>query len=116
MTTPPEVHVEFTPYFLSVIKKLQKKYPHVSADLQPLVQQLEQGATPGDQVTGVGFTVYKMRLKNSDVAKGKSGGYRVIYYVRTPAFIALLTIYAKTEQADMSAEEIRHWINDLRLS
>jgi len=35
----------------------------------------------------------KVRLRNSDAQRGKSGGYRVIYYLKTKAKIILVTIY-----------------------
>jgi hypothetical protein len=34
------------------------------------------------------------------------GGYRIIYQVVTPQVISLLLIYAKSDQADVAAEEI----------
>jgi mRNA-degrading endonuclease RelE of RelBE toxin-antitoxin system len=51
--------------------------------LKTLVNQLEQGETPGDQIQGTGHSVYKVRLPNTDAQRGKSGGYRVIYYLKT---------------------------------
>jgi hypothetical protein len=44
--------------------------------------------------------------------KGKSGGYRLIYYVQTSTGIILLTIYAKSEQVDIAAEEIQEIIEE----
>ena len=63
--------------------------------------------TPGDKIPGVRFDVYKVRARNSDSAKGKSGGYRIIYQRTLQASIILITIYSKTEQEDISPEEIR---------
>lgn len=57
-------------------------------------------------------TVYKVRVKNSDIPKGKSGGYRVIYYIKTPRQIILIAIYAKTEVADLQAEDIKRLVED----
>jgi hypothetical protein len=47
-----------------------------------------------------------LRVRNSDIQKGKSGGYRLIYYVKTSTAIVLLTIYSKSEQEDIAAEEL----------
>ena len=52
---------------------------------------------------------------NSDILKGKSGGYRLIYYVKTATGIILLTIYTKSEQADIAADDIRDIISDYEL-
>ena len=56
--------------------------------------------------------VYKLRVRNSDIQKGKSGGYRLIYYVQTSTGIILLTIYAKSEQVDIAVEEIQQIIKE----
>ena len=45
-------------------------------------------------------------MKNSDKQKGKSGGYRLMYYLKTSANVLLLTIYSKSEQDDVSAEDL----------
>jgi mRNA-degrading endonuclease RelE of RelBE toxin-antitoxin system len=110
------LHIGFAPAFRKRLKDLRKKYPNVYADLQTLVTQLEQGENLGDQIQGIGYPVYKIRLKNSDLARGKSGGYRVIYYLKTTNFIVLLTIYAKTQQVDITVDEIRRLIKGYELS
>jgi mRNA-degrading endonuclease RelE of RelBE toxin-antitoxin system len=114
MNNPP-VLVEPTEYFEKVFKRLRKKYPHIGSDLKILTDQLEVGETPGDQIPNVKYPVYKVRLRNIDTQKGKSGGYRLIYYVRIKEHIILLTIYTKTEQTDISPEAIRHLIESCTL-
>jgi mRNA-degrading endonuclease RelE of RelBE toxin-antitoxin system len=49
----------------------------------------------GDQIPGVGYSVFKVRIKNSNNQKGKSGGYRFIYYLKTDTQILLITIYSQ---------------------
>ncbi len=105
--------VEYAAYFEHAAKRLKKKYPHISADLHPLVDQLEQGETPGDQVPGVRHPVYKVRLRNTDAARGKSGGYRVIYYLKLQDQIVLLTIYTKSEHSDIPIHLIQQIIDEL---
>lgn len=61
----------------------------------------------GDKVQGTDYTIFKVRIRNSDVSRGKSGGYCVIYYLKTPKAIILVTIYSKTEQSDVSPAKIR---------
>jgi mRNA-degrading endonuclease RelE of RelBE toxin-antitoxin system len=106
----PTVQVVAAPIFARFLKHLARKYRSIRQDLAPLLQQLENGETPGDQIQGVQYPVYKVRVKNSDVPKGKSGGYRVVYYVKTPKRLILLAIYAKTERVDIQPEHIRHMI------
>ena len=54
----------------------------------------------------------RYRVKNSDVQKGKSGGYRVLYYLKTETQILLITIYSKSDRSDMDAAEICQLLND----
>jgi mRNA-degrading endonuclease RelE of RelBE toxin-antitoxin system len=77
-----------------------------------MIEQLEQGELPGDQIPSIGYTVFKLRVRNSDIQKGKSGGYRLIYYVKTATAIILLTIYTKSEQVDMAVKDIQSIITD----
>jgi len=105
--------VEVSPYFQREALRLEKKYRRIFADIMLLAKQLIGGETPGDRVQEVTpFVVYKARVKNSDARKGKSGGYRVIYYIKTEERIILLTIYPKSELADISADEIRQIITE----
>ncbi len=104
--------VAYTPEFKRNLRQLAKKYRHIREDVQPTIDQLADGAKPGDQVTGVQHEVYKVRVGNSDARKGKSGGYRIIYHVKEGAAVVLITIYSKSDQADVSAAEIRRIIAD----
>jgi mRNA-degrading endonuclease RelE of RelBE toxin-antitoxin system len=112
MPNKPPVQVELADYFLKDLKRLYKKYPKVRTDVQAFVRLLETGETPGDQIPDVGYSVYKVRIQNSSAQRGKSGGYRIIYYVQTADSLILLTIYSKTERENLSTEEIRRIIKD----
>lgn len=89
------------------VKHLKRKYPAVTGQIRKLIDQLENDERPGDKVSGVGFDVYKVRLPNPSAQRGKSGGFRVIYYVQMADSVFLLKVYSKTEQADIRADEIR---------
>jgi mRNA-degrading endonuclease RelE of RelBE toxin-antitoxin system len=109
---PLPVEVRFTPEFKRNIRQLAKKYRRIKTDVQPLLDELGQGQTPGDQIPGVQYEVFKVRVRNSDIGKGKSGGYRVIYQRTTAGVIVLITIYSKTEQEDIAPADIRQVILD----
>lgn len=114
MNSDPE-HVSattllFTPEFKRNVRQLAKKYRRIKSDLEALFSDLEQGQTPGDQVPGVQYKVYKVRVKNSDNNKGKSGGYRVIYQHTDDGDIVFVTIYSKSEQSDIAVQGIRDMI------
>jgi mRNA-degrading endonuclease RelE of RelBE toxin-antitoxin system len=72
--------------------------------------QLQAGEILGDRIAGVKYQVFKVRLKNSNIQKGKSGGYRVIYYLKTDQGIILTTIYSKSDISDVSNETIEEAI------
>jgi mRNA-degrading endonuclease RelE of RelBE toxin-antitoxin system len=107
MTDRPLIQVEATRTFNRNLRTLVKKYRSIRKDVQPVIAQLEQGELPGDKISGVGHDVFKLRVRNSDNQKGKSGGYRLIYYVKTAVGIILLTIYTKSEQVDIAADDLR---------
>lgn len=108
----PLVNIFFTPEFKRNVRALAKKYPHIRSDVQPLIDQLQRGDWIGDQVQGTGYTIFKIRIRNSDISRGKSGGYRAIYYLKTQTAVILVTIYSKTEQSDISAAKIRKILSE----
>ncbi|MBD2485805.1 type II toxin-antitoxin system RelE/ParE family toxin [Planktothrix sp. FACHB-1365] len=112
MSEQPLIQVEVSPTFKRNIRTLAKKYRSIRNDIQPIIEQLERGELPGDQIPEVGYAVFKLRVRNSDIQKGKSGGYRLIYYIKTATAIILLTIYAKSEQVDIAADDIRSIIRE----
>ena len=112
MSEQPFIQVEASLTFHRNLRSLAKKYRNIRNDIQPVIEQLERGELLGDQISGIGYEVFKLRVRNSDIQKGKSSGYRLIYYVKTTNGIILLTIYTKSEQADIAADEIRSIIAD----
>jgi mRNA-degrading endonuclease RelE of RelBE toxin-antitoxin system len=111
MTSTPNKEIFFTGEFKRNLRQLAKKYRHIKTDIEPLINELAQGAIPGDKIPGVRFDVYKVRVANSDAVRGKRGGYRVIYQIPSNSDIVLITIYSKTEQDDIKIERIRDIIN-----
>jgi mRNA-degrading endonuclease RelE of RelBE toxin-antitoxin system len=109
---PPQVRVEFTLEFKRNLRALSKKYRHVRSDVQPVIEQLQAGNLVGNRIPGTRYTVFKVRIRNSDIPKGKSAGYRLIYQVKEPTLAVLVTIYSKLDQADISAKQIRRILTD----
>ena len=104
------IEVRFSAEFKKNLRRLAKKYRRIRKDVEPIIQRLQQGEILGDQVQGTAFHVFKVRVKNSDLKKGKRAGYRVIYYLQQAEKIMLITIYSKTEQPDLAAHQIRRLI------
>ena len=97
------MRVSYSDAFKRQVKRLSRKYRRIRADVEPLIEQLQAGETPGDQVQGVGYTVYKVRVRNTDAQRGRRGGYRIIYYLHDRDHVLLVAIYSKTEQGDVAA-------------
>lgn len=105
------IEILFSDDFKARLRLLAKRYRSIRNDLQPLIDDLQVGNFIGDQIPGTGYAVFKVRLKNSDIQKGKSGGYRVIYQLKDNTCILMLLIYTKSDQTDITANQIRDIIN-----
>lgn len=103
-------NIELTPRFKRDLRELTKRYRSIHKDIKPLIDRLQAGEIIGDRIAGIPYQVFKVRLKNSDIQKGKSGGYRVIYYVKTETSIILATIYSKSDFSDISNNIIENFI------
>jgi mRNA-degrading endonuclease RelE of RelBE toxin-antitoxin system len=87
--------VETGRHFEREIKRLKKRYASLPNDFAVLLDQLEAEGTVG---IPLGRNCYKIRLAIASKGKGKSGGARVITYVRVLAgVVTLLSIYDKSE-------------------
>ena len=83
------------PQFEPDVKTLGKKYHSLEADIEAFMESLEVNPIQGD---ALGQNRYKVRLKIASKGKGKSGGGRVITYLRiNEDELWLLTLYDKSE-------------------
>lgn len=110
MSSSFPIQVNVSDRFASEVRQLAKRYRRIRLDVQPIIDQLESGELPGDQIPGMNYRLFKVRVKNSDVQKGKSGGYRIIYYLKTEEQILLVTIYSKSDKPDITVDEVREII------
>lgn len=103
------VQVDLTPQFQQDLRDLAKRYRTIRSDIQTVIQEIQLGNFVGARLAGVGerYVVFKARVKNRDIQKGKSAGYRLIYQVESPTSVLLLTIYSKSDRQDISGKEIR---------
>jgi mRNA-degrading endonuclease RelE of RelBE toxin-antitoxin system len=105
----------FSRTFKRQLRDLAKRYRQIKSDLTPIIDQIQTGELIGDQISGTGFLVIKVRIKNSDIKKGKSAGYRLIYHPTSPSEVLLLSIYSKSDLDNISAEEIKEIIAEFYL-
>ena len=93
-----------TDNFERKVKKLSKKYKSLKADLEPVFDQLTSTPSLG---TAIGNDCYKIRVAISSKGRGKSGGARIITYVRyVKSTVYLIDIYDKSEKDIISEKEI----------
>jgi hypothetical protein len=92
------------PLFDKQVKRLAKKYPSLKSDLAKLINNLTDNPTQGKFL---GNNFFKIRLAVSSKGKGKSGGARIITFVKiVKATVYLVTIYDKTEKATITDKEL----------
>lgn len=102
------IKIDLTPEYKRNLRDLVKRYRNIRSDTQTVIKQLQAGNFLGDRIPGLGteFIIYKVRVRNSNIQKGKSAGYRLIYQIESSISILLLTIYSKSDRQDISAKEI----------
>lgn len=112
MTESLPIEIRLTPDFRKQVRKLEKRYRKLQSDLQPILMQIQMGEIIGDRLQGIDAEVFKVRIRNSDVNRGKSGGYRMIYWLKLPECIVLLDIYSKSDRDDVQTNIIQNIINE----
>ncbi len=70
--------VQYSTEFKRNLKPLYKKYPTIKNSLRILQEELAKNPYLGDSY---GDKIYKVRLADESKGKGKSGGFRVMYYL-----------------------------------
>lgn len=104
-------NVEAIPNFRKEAKRLIKKYPSLKRELVELFSVLQ--VTP-DHGTPIGKNCYKIRLSISSKGTGKSGGARIISHVYVEgSTVFLLSIYDKSEQQNVTTQQIMDWIKGI---
>jgi mRNA-degrading endonuclease RelE of RelBE toxin-antitoxin system len=106
------ITIQFTDVFKRQVRDLAKRYRKIKLDIQPIFEKLKNGELIGEQIQKTSYTVFKVRVKNSDIQKGKSGGYRVIYYVNSSTNILCILIYSKSEKDNVTTTEIKKVIQE----
>lgn len=106
--------VQLTASFKRSVKKLKRRYPHIKGDLQKGIELLLQTPQLGVIVPRSGG-VRKVRLSNSDAKRGKSGGYRLLYYLENHASqtLYLLFVYSKSDRASVTQRELKLLLDEL---
>jgi|SRR5690242_15476805 hypothetical protein len=97
--------------FEKEFKRLAKKFPSLKSDLLLLISDLENNPFQGVSL-GKGF--YKIRLKISSKGGGKSGGARIISFIKIiDRVVYLASIYDKSERSSISEKELKFLANQI---
>jgi mRNA-degrading endonuclease RelE of RelBE toxin-antitoxin system len=98
-------NVKSIPKFEKELKRLAKKYVSLKTEYIELVQSLKEKPNQG---IPLGNDCFKIRLAIASKGKGKSGGARVITYLKVSlTTVYLLTIFDKSEKEIIPDKELQ---------
>ncbi len=102
--------IELSANFKKEAKRLSKKYPSLKNELAKLFAELEENPTIGKSP---GNDIFKIRLAIASKNKVKSGGARVLSFVKvTQTSVLLFSIYSKGENDNLTDKQIQELIKD----
>ncbi|MCO5945782.1 type II toxin-antitoxin system RelE/ParE family toxin [Mucilaginibacter flavidus] len=103
-----------TPEFKRDLKPLVKKYKTLKNTITQLEQDLIENPFLGESY---GQGIYKVRISDGSKGKGKSGGFRVIYYHLSKTSeginMLLLNIFDKSETATIKKIDAVRQLKDV---
>lgn len=100
-----------TPNFAKELKSLAKRHTSIKADLIILSQLLIEMPTQGVEIFK---NCYKIRFAIKSKGKGKSGGGRLITFIKIQnESIYLLSVYDKSDRESISDHTLKYLLNDL---
>ena len=99
--------IKTIPRFEKDVEKLKKRFPKIKKDLLNLMNELSFNPEKG---VNLGDNIFKIRIPNSSIPIGKSGGFRVITYYKKDDILYFITIYSKTDQDNILTEKLKEII------
>jgi hypothetical protein len=98
-----KINITETSIFIKKTSRFLRKRKLLQKDLDTFVDDLLKDLDQGDVITGTGG-VRKIRLRSA--TSGKSGGFRICYYYNESRYtLYFITIYDKSEQSNITAQE-----------
>ena len=101
--------IETIPRFDKDVKKLKKRFPKIKDDLALLLDELSKNPQLGTHLEN---SIFKVRLQNSSIPTGKSGGYRIITYYVKDKVLYLVTMYSKKDTDTIITEKLKEIIKN----
>ncbi len=112
-----ENKIIYTNVFARDAKHLLRKFKTLETSLFGLEEKLLRNPRLGD---AYGSNIYKIRLSDESKGKGKSGGFRVIYYLveehAMSSTIFMITIFDKSEESTLKKQEVLNLLKKCGLS
>ena len=97
-------------HFKRQIKWYLKKLPKLHSDVIDNLTIFHP-----DSAVALGGGLYKIRMRSSDLPKGKSHAFRmIILFVVINDLVTPITIYSKGDKANMQRKEIRYHVDAIR--
>lgn len=91
-------------HFEKQIKFLKKKFFHVNIDVAESLDNFDENLA-----INIGKNVYKIRIKSTDMNRGKSGSFRCyILLIKIRNIISPICIYAKNDQETLQMTELNY--------
>ena len=101
--------IDIIPRFEKDVKKLKKKFPKLKNDLTSFINELSSNPELG---INLGENIFKIKIPNSSIPTGKSGGFRIITYFKKDDILYLVTMYSKTEQDSILTEKLKRIVKE----
>jgi len=100
--------------FKREVKPLVKKYATLKASVDTLIEALIENPFLGEPY---GNDIFKVRLSDKSKGRGKSGGFRVMYYHLNKSEngidVLLMTIFNKSEKSTIKKTEALKRLKDI---
>lgn len=99
-----------TEYFAKQLKVFGKKYRSVSRDVLRTLDTFDK-----ECAQYLGARLYKIRVRSSDMNKGKSGGLRLIVLcIEVDDRLVPITLYQKSTQENITESELAYHLASVR--
>ena len=96
--------IYFADHFLRQLKRHLKKYRSLENDCVETLQHFNL-----ESAQYLGSKLYKLRLRSSDIPKGKSKSFRLILFLfAVKSVLVPITIYFKGDRSDILEKEIEY--------
>lgn len=91
-------------HFLRQLKPYLKKFRTLEYDLISALTQFRP-----ETADALGQKLYKVRLKSSDVPKGKNASFRlIVFLLEHKNILTPIAVYFKSDRADITEKEIEY--------